>query len=114
MNIRSIRAVARKEYYPSDSRLSAVYTLPLPFPLLLIFAFWLCAESMDVENMSRPVVVDLDKTPVSRELISSIECVQLAILRYSRPIYPELQGTYSRALDTQPGLYGHRDSYLMD
>lgn len=66
MNIRNIRAIARKEYYHLIRDFRSLY-LAFVIPLLLILLFGY-ALSMDVEHI-QTVVVDHDRTPESRDFI---------------------------------------------
>ena len=70
MNIRSIRAVARKEYYHLIRDFRSLY-LALIIPLLLVLLFGY-ALSLDVEHISM-AVVDHDRTPQSREFIRKLD-----------------------------------------
>jgi len=70
MNIRIIRATARKEFYHLIRDFRSLY-LAFMIPLLLILLFGY-ALSLDVDNV-RTVVVDLDKTPSSRDLIRMLD-----------------------------------------
>jgi ABC-2 type transport system permease protein len=70
MNLRSIRAVARKEYYHLIRDFRSLY-LALMIPLLLILLFGY-ALSLDVEHIPM-VVVDHDRTPQSRDFIRKLD-----------------------------------------
>jgi len=70
MNLRSVRAVARKEYYHLIRDFRSLY-LALIIPLLLILMFGY-ALSLDVEHISL-VVVDHDRTPQSRDFIRKLD-----------------------------------------
>ena len=70
MNIRNIRAIARKEYYHLIRDFRSLY-LAFVIPLLLILLFGY-ALSMDVEHI-QTVVVDHDQTPESRDFIRKME-----------------------------------------
>jgi len=69
MNLRSIRAVARKEYFHLVRDFRSLY-LALIIPLLLILLFGY-ALSLDVEHIPL-VVVDHDRTPESRDFIRKL------------------------------------------
>lgn len=69
MSLRSIRAVARKEYYHLIRDFRSLY-LALVIPLLLILLFGY-ALSLDVEHIPM-VVVDHDHTPQSRDFIRNL------------------------------------------
>ena len=69
MNLRSIRAVARKEYFHLVRDFRSLY-LALIIPLLLILLFGY-ALSLDVEHIPL-VVVDHDRTPQSRDFIRKL------------------------------------------
>ena len=69
MSLRSIRAVARKEYYHLIRDFRSLY-LALIIPLLLILLFGY-ALSLDVEHIPM-VVVDHDRTPQSRDFIRKL------------------------------------------
>ena len=69
MNLRSIRAVARKEYFHLVRDFRSLY-LALIIPLLLILLFGY-ALSLDVEHIPM-VVVDHDRTPQSRDFIRKL------------------------------------------
>jgi ABC-2 type transport system permease protein len=70
MNLRSIRAVARKEYYHLIRDFRSLY-LAMMIPLLLILLFGY-ALSLDVEHIPM-VVVDHDRTPQSRDFIRKLD-----------------------------------------
>jgi ABC-2 type transport system permease protein len=70
MNLRSARAVARKEYYHLIRDFRSLY-LALIIPLLLILLFGY-ALSLDVEHIPM-VVVDHDRTPQSRDFIRNLD-----------------------------------------
>ena len=70
MNIRNIRAIARKEYYHLIRDFRSLY-LAFVIPLLLILLFGY-ALSMDVEHI-QTVVVDHDRTPESRDFILKMD-----------------------------------------
>jgi len=70
MNLRSVRAVARKEYYHLIRDFRSLY-LALIIPLLLILLFGY-ALSLDVEHIPM-VVVDHDRTPQSRDFIRNLD-----------------------------------------
>ena len=69
MNLRSIRAVARKEYYHLIRDFRSLY-LALIIPLLLILLFGY-ALSLDVEHIPM-AVVDHDRTPQSSDFIRKL------------------------------------------
>jgi len=70
MNLRSVLAVARKEYYHLIRDFRSLY-LALIIPLLLILLFGY-ALSLDVEHIPL-VVVDHDRTPQSRDFIRRLD-----------------------------------------
>ena len=70
MQLRNIRAIARKEIYHLIRDFRSLY-LAFAIPLLLILLFGY-ALSLDVENIET-VVVDRDRTPASRDLIRSLD-----------------------------------------
>jgi ABC-2 type transport system permease protein len=70
MNIINIKAIARKEYYHLIRDFRSLY-LAFIIPLLLIFMFGY-ALSLDVKDV-RTIVVDQDKTAMSRDLIDKID-----------------------------------------
>jgi len=70
MNLRSIRAVARKEYYHLIRDFRSLY-LALIIPLLLILLFGY-ALSLDVEHIPM-VVVNYDRTPQSIDFIRKLD-----------------------------------------
>lgn len=70
MNLRSIRAVARKEYYHLIRDFRSLY-LALIIPLLLILLFGY-ALSLDVEHIPM-AVVDHDRTPQSSDFIRKLD-----------------------------------------
>lgn len=66
MNIRNIRAIARKEYYHLIRDFRSLYlAFVIPLVMILLFGY---ALSMDVEHI-QTVVVDRDHTPESRDFI---------------------------------------------
>ena len=69
MSLVSIKAVARKEFYHLMRDLRSLY-LAFFIPLLLIFLFGY-ALSLDVDNV-KTVVVDHDKTQLSRDFIRKL------------------------------------------
>ncbi len=70
MNLRRSRAIARKEFYHLIRDLRSLY-LAFLIPLLLILLFGY-ALSLDVEDV-RTVVVDHDRTELSRDLIRRLD-----------------------------------------
>ena len=70
MNLRSVRAVARKEYYHLIRDFRSLY-LAVMIPLLLILLFGY-ALSLDVEHIPM-VVVDHDRTLKSRDFIRKLD-----------------------------------------
>lgn len=70
MNPRKIQAIARKEFYHLIRDFRSLY-LAFFIPLLLILLFGY-ALSLDVENV-KTVVVDHDKSPLSRDLIRKLD-----------------------------------------
>ena len=70
MNLIRIKAIARKEFYHLLRDFRSLY-LAFFIPLLLILLFGY-ALSLDVENV-RTVVVDHDKTALSRDLIHKLD-----------------------------------------
>jgi ABC-2 type transport system permease protein len=70
MNLRKIRAVARKEFYHLIRDFRSLY-LAFIIPLLLILLFGY-ALSLDVEHIPT-AVVDHDRTPESRDLIQRLD-----------------------------------------
>lgn len=70
MNLLRIRSVARKEYYHLIRDFRSLY-LAFIIPLLLILMFGY-ALSLDVDNI-RTVVVDYDRTPLSRDFIRKFD-----------------------------------------
>jgi ABC-2 type transport system permease protein len=70
VNLRKSRAIARKEFYHLIRDLRSVY-LAFLIPLLLILLFGY-ALSLDVEDI-RTVVVDHDRTELSRDLIRRLD-----------------------------------------
>jgi ABC-2 type transport system permease protein len=70
MNLRSVRAVARKEYYHLIRDFRSLY-LAVMIPLLLILLFGY-ALSLDVEHIPM-VVVDHDRTHKSRDFIRKLD-----------------------------------------
>jgi ABC-2 type transport system permease protein len=67
MNVRRVRAIARKEYYHLIRDFRSLY-LAFIIPLLLILLFGY-ALSLDVDHIPT-AVVDHDRTPESRDFIS--------------------------------------------
>jgi ABC-2 type transport system permease protein len=70
MNLKRVRAIARKEFYHLIRDFRSLY-LAFIIPLLLIFLFGY-ALSLDVENV-KTVVVDHNNTALSRDLIRSLD-----------------------------------------
>ena len=70
MNPRKVRAVARKEFYHLIRDFRSLY-LAFAIPLLLILLFGY-ALSLDVDHV-KTVVVDFDRTDLSRDFLSRIE-----------------------------------------
>jgi ABC-2 type transport system permease protein len=70
MNLRTTQAIARKEFYHLIRDFRSLY-LAFMIPLLLILLFGY-ALSLDVNNV-RTVVVDYDKTSLSRDLIRMLD-----------------------------------------
>jgi ABC-2 type transport system permease protein len=70
MNLRSVRAVARKEYYHLIRDFRSLY-LAVMIPLLLVLLFGY-ALSLDVEHIPM-VVVDHDRTRKSRDFIRKLD-----------------------------------------
>lgn len=70
MNIIKIQAITRKEFYHLIRDLRSLY-LAFALPLLLILLFGY-ALSLDVDNV-KTVVVDYDKTSLSRDFIRKLE-----------------------------------------
>jgi ABC-2 type transport system permease protein len=70
LNPKKIQAVARKEYYHLIRDFRSLY-LAFAIPLLLILLFGY-ALSLDVDNIET-VVVDYDKSPLSRDLVRRID-----------------------------------------
>jgi ABC-2 type transport system permease protein len=70
VNLRKIRAIARKEYYHLIRDFRSLY-LAFIIPLLLILLFGY-ALSLDVEDI-KTVVVDHDRTPQSRDFIRRLD-----------------------------------------
>ena len=70
MNLIKIQAISRKEYYHLIRDFRSLY-LAFIIPLLLIFLFGY-ALSLDVDNI-QVVVVDHDKTDLSRDLIQKLD-----------------------------------------
>lgn len=70
MNPRNVRAVARKEFYHLIRDFRSLY-LAFAIPLLLILLFGY-ALSLDVDHV-KTVVVDFDRTDLSRDFLSRIE-----------------------------------------
>jgi ABC-2 type transport system permease protein len=70
LNLINIKAIARKEYYHLIRDFRSMY-LAFFIPLLLILMFGY-ALSLDVENV-KTVVVDHDKTALSRDLITRLD-----------------------------------------
>ncbi|MBN1850116.1 MAG: ABC transporter permease [Deltaproteobacteria bacterium] len=79
MNPINIKAVARKEFYHLIRDFRSLY-LAFFIPLLLILMFGY-ALSLDVDNV-RTVVVDYDKTPLSRDLIGKLDASHYFDIRY--------------------------------
>lgn len=99
LNTRNIKAVARKEYIHLIRDYRSLY-LAFAIPLLLIFMFGY-ALSLDVENI-RTVIVDQDKTPMSRDLVRAVNAS-----RYFKVIaYPENAGEMIGYLDTNRAFMG--------
>ena len=69
MSLINIKAIARKEFYHLIRDFRSLY-LAFIIPLLLIFLFGY-ALSLDVDNI-KTVVVDHDKTPLSRDFIRKL------------------------------------------
>lgn len=70
MNLRRVQAVARKEFYHLIRDFRSLY-LAFALPLLLILLFGY-ALSLDVDNI-KVVVVDRDKTALSRDFIRKLD-----------------------------------------
>jgi ABC-2 type transport system permease protein len=70
VNLRKVRAIARKEYYHLIRDFRSLY-LAFIIPLLLILLFGY-ALSLDVEDIET-VVVDYDRTPQSRDFIRRLD-----------------------------------------
>lgn len=70
MKLRNIRAITRKEFYHLIRDFRSLY-LAFAVPLLLIFLFGY-ALSLDVDNVET-VVVDYDRTSLSRDFIRHLE-----------------------------------------
>jgi ABC-2 type transport system permease protein len=70
LNLINIKAISRKEYYHLIRDFRSMY-LAFFIPLLLILMFGY-ALSLDVENV-KTVVVDQDKTSLSRDLITKLD-----------------------------------------
>jgi ABC-2 type transport system permease protein len=70
MDLRKIKAIARKEYFHLIRDFRSLY-LAFIIPLLLILMFGY-ALSLDVENI-QTVVVDYDNTPQSRDFIRNLD-----------------------------------------
>ncbi|HJX34421.1 MAG TPA: ABC transporter permease [Desulfatiglandales bacterium] len=70
MNIINIKAIARKEYYHLVRDFRSLY-LAFIIPLFLIFMFGY-ALSLDVDNV-KTVVVDHDRTDLSRDIIERLD-----------------------------------------
>jgi ABC-2 type transport system permease protein len=70
LNLINIKAIARKEYYHLIRDFRSMY-LAFFIPLLLILMFGY-ALSLDVENV-KTVIVDQDKTALSRDLITKLD-----------------------------------------
>ena len=80
MNPKTVKAIARKEYFHLIRDFRSLY-LAFFIPLLLILLFGY-ALSLDVENI-RTVVVDHDKTPLSRDFIRELDAsVYFKIIGY--------------------------------
>ena len=70
MNLRKIRAIARKEFYHLIRDYRSLYlAFALPLILLLLFGY---ALSLDVDNVET-VVVDHDRTALSRDFIERLD-----------------------------------------
>jgi ABC-2 type transport system permease protein len=94
MNLRRVRAVARKEFLHvvRDPR-SLALAVAIPILLLVLFGY---ALTLDVDNV-RTVVWDQSRTPISRELVSRFSGSRyFAIERYADN-YADVQ----RAIDTR-------------
>ncbi|NTW16458.1 MAG: ABC transporter permease, partial [Syntrophaceae bacterium] len=70
MKLRNIQAVTRKEFYHLIRDFRSLY-LAFALPLLLILLFGY-ALSLDVDNVET-VVVDYDKTDLSRDIIRRLD-----------------------------------------
>ena len=70
MKLRNIKAITRKEFYHLIRDFRSLY-LAFAVPLLLIFLFGY-ALSLDVDNVET-VVVDYDKTALSRDFIRHLD-----------------------------------------
>ncbi len=70
MNLRTVQAIGRKEYYHLIRDFRSLY-LAFIIPLLLILLFGY-ALSLDVEHIPA-AVVDHDRTPASRDLIRHLD-----------------------------------------
>jgi len=80
VNPKTVKAIARKEYFHLIRDFRSLY-LAFFIPLLLILLFGY-ALSLDVENI-RTVVVDHDKTPLSRDFIRELDAsVYFKIIGY--------------------------------
>lgn len=82
MKIRTVKAIARKEFYHLLRDFRSLY-LAFCLPLLLIFLFGY-ALSLDVDNVDT-VVVDQDKTEVSRDLIDRVDASYYFAVRERLP-----------------------------
>ena len=92
MNPINIKAVARKEFYHLIRDFRSLY-LAFFIPLLLILMFGY-ALSLDVNNV-RTVIVDYDKTPLSRDFIRKLNASP-----YFKIIqYPAYSASATRLLD---------------
>jgi len=99
VNSRNIRAVARKEYIHLLRDFRSLY-LAFAIPLLLILMFGY-ALNLDVEDI-QTVVVDLDKTPVSRDLIRSLNASHY----FRVTAFPRDTGELIEYLDTNRAFMG--------
>lgn len=82
MKLRTVNAIARKEFYHLLRDFRSLY-LAFCLPLLLILLFGY-ALSLDVDNVDT-VVVDQDKTEVSRDLIDRIDASYYFAVRERLP-----------------------------
>jgi ABC-2 type transport system permease protein len=71
MDLRKIKAIARKEYFHLIRDFRSLY-LAFIIPLAADLDVRLCALSLDVENI-RTVIVDHDNTPQSRDFIRKLD-----------------------------------------